>query len=121
MIANIEDILQEIYKLDNSINAISQRISEVTEILKAQYSEASSTMKESQNYLLSGIQKSTKNKNYLITSKGIEVVGEEEITPVSVFLDNVIQFAHEPNRKIAVLKDLVKHLQKIYEMINNIS
>jgi hypothetical protein len=36
-----------------------------------------------------------------------------------VFLDAVIQFANDPNRKIIVLKELVKHLQKMNETASN--
>jgi hypothetical protein len=119
MVLDIDSILQKISELDNTINALNQKISEVTEILKEQYLRASLTMKENQNYLLSGIQKSPNTKNYIVTTKGVEVVGEEEITPISAFLDNVIQFANEPNRRIGVIKELVKHLQKMSEMITS--
>jgi hypothetical protein len=74
-------------------------------------------MTENQNYLLSAIQTGPITKNYLLTAKGIEVVGEEKITSISVFLDDVIQLANEPNRKIEVIKQLVKYLQNIDEMI----
>ena len=76
-------------------------------------------MSPNQNYLLSGIQKSPSPKNYIITNRGIEVVGEQEITPVTAFLDTVIQYANEPSRKIIVLKELLKHLQKMNEMTPN--
>jgi hypothetical protein len=109
-------ILQQINELDMMIVAINQRISEITEKIKEQYLLSSSSMSSNQNYLLSGIQKSPNPKNYIITNKGIEVVGEQEITPVSAFLDAVVQFANEPNRKIIVLKELLKHLQKMNEM-----
>jgi hypothetical protein len=119
MVLDIDSILQKINELDNTINALNQKISEVTEILKEQYLSASLTMKENQNYLLSGIQKSPNTKNYIVTTKGVEVVGEEEITPIFAFLDNVIQFANDPNRRIGVIKELVKHLQKMSEMITS--
>jgi hypothetical protein len=116
MAADMKYILQQINELDIMIEAINQRILEIMEKIKEQYLLSSSAMSSNQNYLLSGIQKSPNPKNYIITNKGIEVVGEQEITPVSAFLDAVVQFANEPNRKIIVLKELLKHLQKMNEM-----
>jgi hypothetical protein len=119
MVTDIERIFQQINELDAMIEVINQRILELTEKVKKRYLVSSSTMAVNQNYLLSGIQRSPSPKNYIITTKGIEVVGEQEITPVSVFLDGVIQFAAEPNRKIEVLKELIKHLQKMNDMAPN--
>jgi hypothetical protein len=115
MTAGIEHILGQITELDLMVEAINKKISKISEEIKTQFSLSRSGMSVNQNYLLSGIQRSPNPKNYIVTSKGIEVVGEQEITPVSVFLDAVIQFANEPNRKIIVLKELVKHLQKMNE------
>ena len=119
MVTDTERIFQQINELDAMIEVINQRILELTEKVKERYLVSSSTMAVNQNYLLSGIQRSPSPKNYIITIKGIEVVGEQEITPVSVFLDGVIQFATEPNRKIEVLKELIKHLQKMNDMAPN--
>ena len=119
MTAGIEQILRQITELDLMVEVINQKISKISEEIKIQFSLSSSGMPVNQNYLLSGIQRSPNPKNYIVTSKGIEVVGEQEITPVSVFLDAVIQFANEPNRKIIVLKELVKHLQKMNETASN--
>lgn len=119
MVTDTELIFQQINELDAMIEVINQRILELTEKVKERYLMSSSTMAVNQNYLLSGIQRSPSPKNYIITTKGIEVVGEQEITPVSVFLDGVIQFAMEPNRKIEVLKELIKHLQKMNDMAPN--
>lgn len=119
MVTDTEHIFQQINELDAMIEVINQRILELTEKVKERYRVSSSTMAVNQNYLLSGIQRSPSPKNYIITSRGIEVVGEQEITPVSVFLDGVIQFANEPNRKIVVLKELIKHLQKMNDMAPN--
>lgn len=119
MTVDTSDILQQISELDEMIEIINQRISIITEKVREQYLLTSSTMSSSQNYLLSGIQKSPSPKNYIITNRGIEVVGEQEITPVSEFLDTVIQYANEPSRKIMVLKELLKHLQKMNEMTPN--
>jgi hypothetical protein len=119
MTAGIEHILEQITELDSMVEDINQKISKISEEIKTQFSLSSSGMSVNQNYLLSGIQRSPNPKNYIVTSKGIEVVGEQEITPVSVFLDAVIQFANDPNRKIIVLKELVKHLQKMNETASN--
>lgn len=119
MTAGIEHILGKITELDSMLEDINQKISKISEEIKTQFSLSSSGMSVNQNYLLSGIQRSPNPKNYIVTSKGIEVVGEQEITPVSVFLDAVIQFANDPNRKIIVLKELVKHLQKMNETASN--
>jgi hypothetical protein len=119
MTVDTGDILQQISELDEMIEIINQRISIITEKVREQYLLTSSTMSSSQNYLLSGIQKSPSSKNYIITNRGIEVVGEQEITPVSTFLDTVIQYANEPSRKIMILKELLKHLQKMNEMTPN--
>jgi hypothetical protein len=116
---DIGGIAQRINEIDNEIKKIEQKITQITETLKEQYFKASSAMTENQNYLLSGIQTGPITKNYLLTAKGIEVVGEEKITSISVFLDDVIQLANEPNRKIEVIKQLVKYLQNINEMITN--
>jgi hypothetical protein len=114
---DIGGIAQRINEIDNEIKKIEQKITQITETLKEQYFKASSGMTENQNYLLSAIQTGPITKNYLLTAKGIEVVGEEKITSISVFLDDVIQLANEPNRKIEVIKQLVKYLQNIDEMI----
>jgi hypothetical protein len=119
MTAGIEHILGQITELDSMLEDINQKISKISEEIKTEFSVSSSGMSVNQNYLLSGIQRSPNPKNYIVTSKGIEVVGEQEITPVSVFLDAVIQFANDPNRKIIVLKELVKHLQKMNETASN--
>ena len=119
MTAGIEHILGQITELDSMLEDINQKISKISEEIKTQFSLSSSGMSVNQNYLLSGIQRSPNPKNYIVTSKGIEVVGEQEITPVSVFLDAVIQFANDPKRKIIVLKELVKHLQKMNETASN--
>jgi hypothetical protein len=115
MTTGIEHIIEQLNELDLTIEALNQKISKVSEIVKEQFSVSSSAMSANQNYLLSGIQRSPNAKNYIVTNRGIEVVGEQDITPVSVFLDAVIQFANDPSRKIIVLKELIKHLQKMNE------
>jgi hypothetical protein len=119
MTAGTGDIFQQINELDEMIEIINHRISLITEEVIKKFLETTSTMSPNQNYLLSGIQKSPSPKNYIITNRGIEVVGEQEITPVSAFMDTVIQYANEPSRKIIVLKELLKHLQKMNEMTPN--
>ena len=112
----VEDIVRDISELAEEINTIEQQISYQTEILKELFVKASSAMKESQNYLLAGIQIAPISKSYLLTFKGIEVVGEEVIT-IPEFIENVVRFANYPNRKIEVLKELATHLQKINQMV----
>lgn len=112
----VEDIVRDISELAEEINTIEQQISYQTEILKELFVKASSAMKESQNYLLAGIQIAPISKSYLLTFRGIEVVGEEVI-PISEFIENVVRFANYPNRKIEVLKELATHLQKINQMV----
>ena len=116
-VIDIGGIAQDITEVEKEINKIEQKITDIKETLKELYFKASLAMTENQNYLLAGIQTGPMTKNYLLTTKGIEVVGEEKITPISVFLDDVIQLANEPNRKIKVLKQLVEYLQNINEMI----
>ncbi len=116
MTEDVSHISQQVNELDIMIEAINQKILEIIEKIKEKYVLSSAMMSTHQNYLLSGIQSSPSPKNYIITNRGIEVVGEQEITPIPTFLDAVIQFANEPNRKIMILKELLKHLQKINEM-----
>ena len=112
----LEDFIQEISELGNKINTIEQQITDQTEILKELFVRSSSAMKESQNYLLAGIQAGPISKSYLLTFRGIEVVGEEVI-PIPEFIENVVRFANYPNKKIEVLKELATHLQKIDQSV----
>jgi hypothetical protein len=118
-ITDLDDITQSLNELDNRINAIKEDIIEITEMLKVQYHKASLSMKENQNYFLSGIQTSPANKHYIITHRGIEVVADGQITSTSLFLDNVMQFADTRIRKIEVLKELYNHIKRINEMITD--
>jgi hypothetical protein len=117
-IIDLDGITQRLNELDNKINAVKEDIIGMTEMLKVQYQKASLAMKENQNYFLSGIQTSPADKHYIITHKGIEVVADSQITPISQFLDNVIEFADMRIRKIEVLKELHDHIKRINEMIN---
>ena len=111
------DCIQPINDLIDSISLLEQEITNETEIIKEHYRKASSAMKETQNYFLNGIQDGQPAKSYLLTCKGIEVLGEEVIS-IDMFIDNVLRFANYPKRKIEVMKDLAMHLQKISQMIS---
>jgi hypothetical protein len=103
--------------LIDSMSLLEQKITNKTEIIKEHYRKASFAMKETQNYFLNGIQDGQPVKSYLLTCKGIEVLGEEVIS-IDMFIDNVLRFANYPKRKIEVMKDLAMHLQKISQMIS---
>jgi hypothetical protein len=111
------DCIQRINDLIDSMSLLEQKITNETEIIKEHYRKASSAMKETQNYFLNGIQDGQPVKSYLLTCKGIEVLGEEVIS-IDMFIDNVLRFANYPKRKIEVMKDLAMHLQKISQMIS---
>jgi hypothetical protein len=87
------DCLQRINELINIISAIEQEIINETEIIKEHFIKASIAMTDIQNYFLSGIQAGPLAKSYIITCKGIEVLGEEVI-PIPIFIDNVLRFAN---------------------------
>lgn len=111
------DCVQRINDLIDSMSLLEQKIANETEIIKEHYRKASSAMKQTQNYFLNGIEDGQPAKSYLLTCKGIEVLGEEVIS-IEIFIDNVLRFANYPKRKIEVLKDLAMHLQKISQMIS---
>jgi phage shock protein A len=112
----IADYSIQINDLIASMSLLEQKISNETKIIKEHYRKASSAMKETQNYFLNGIQDGQPAKSYLLTCRGIEVLGEEVIS-IDIFIDNVLNFAIYPKKKIEALKDLAIHLQKIYQMI----
>lgn len=112
----IQDVLNQISELNDKMKIIEEEIKVQTEILKELFSKFSLSMKESQNYLLTGIQIAPVSKSYLVTFRGIEVLGEETI-PIPTFIDNVIRFANYPKRKIEVLKELAIHLDGLRSMI----
>jgi activator of 2-hydroxyglutaryl-CoA dehydratase len=114
----VGNVIQEINELVNKISRIEEQITDKTKLLKDFFTKASSAMTEKQNYLLTGIQVGSVTKPYLLTSRGIEVVEEEEVIPISTFVDNVIRFANYPNKKIEVLKELATHLEKINQMVD---
>ena len=103
--------------LIDSMSLLEKKITNETKIIKEYYSKASSAMKETQNYFLNGIQDGQPAKSYLLTCRGIEVLGEEVIS-IDIFIDNVLRFANEHSRQIQVLKELAMHLQKVNEMLD---
>ena len=114
--SEIQDVLRQVSELNNKIKTIEEEIGIQTEILKDLFLEFSVLMKESQNYLLTGIQMAPVSKSYLVTFRGIEVLGEETI-PIPIFIDNVMRFANYPKRKIEVLKELAIHLERLRAII----
>lgn len=112
----IQDVLNQISELNDKMKIIEEEIKVQTEILIELFSKFSLSMKESQNYLLTGIQTAPVSKSYLVTFRGIEVLGEETI-PIPTFIDNVIRFANYPKRRIEVLKELAIHLDGLRSMI----
>lgn len=107
--------VERIENLVDKMKAIEVEIEGVIKLLEQDYVEASSSMSDSQNYFLNGIQAAQVAKSYLLTKRGIEVLGEEVI-PIPIFIDNVIRFANYPKRKIEVMLALANHLKKLYEL-----
>jgi hypothetical protein len=110
------DIMEGINRLVERMKLMEENIEKETESLKQEYIKASNSMPESQNYFLNGIQAAHIAKSYLMTRRGIEVLGEDVI-PIPTFIDSVIQFANYPKRKIEVMVSLAKHLEKINELV----
>jgi hypothetical protein len=116
----ISELLECINELTKKINQIENDIQNATGLVIKEYRITTEKMDENQSYFLSGIQYGIPGKSYLLTSKGIEVLGEETIE-IGEFINLVINYANNPTRKIEVLKELVTHLQKFLESINNTS
>ena len=114
----IDESMIRINKLIGKMGVIEQEITNETEILKGLYINASSAMTDVHNYFLSGVEAAPAQKSYLLTSKGIEVLGEDVI-PISAFIDNVIRFANSSEKKIEVLFNLIMHLKKIYQLVSS--
>jgi hypothetical protein len=110
------DIMEGINRLVERMKLMEEDIEKETESLKQEYIKASNSMPGSQNYFLNGIQAAHVAKSYLMTRRGIEVLGEDVI-PIPTFIDSVIQFANYPKRKIEVMVFLAKHLEKINELV----
>jgi len=115
---SIDESMLRINNLIDRMGVIELEITNETEVLKREYINASSSMGEAHNYFLSGVDAAPSQKSYLLTSRGIEVLGEDVI-PISAFIDNVIRFANSPKKKIEVLYNLITHLKKIYQMISS--
>lgn len=113
----ISELLECINELTNKINQIENDIQNATGIVVKEYRITSEKMDENQSYFLSGIQYGIPGKSYLLTSKGIEVLGEETLE-IGEFINQVINYANNPSRKIEVLKDLATHLQKFLESVD---
>lgn len=116
MVSMTVDIMEGINRLVERMKLMEEDIEKETESLKQEYIKASNSMPESQNYFLNGIQAAHIAKSYLMTRRGIEVLGEDVI-PIPTFIDSVIQFANYPKRKIEVMVALAKHLEKINELV----
>jgi hypothetical protein len=116
----ISELFECINELTKKIDQIENDIHNASSIVIKEYKNTSEKMIENQSYFLSGIQYGIPGKSYLLTSKGIEVLGEETIE-ICVFINDVINYANNPTRKIEVLKDLATHLQKFLESKNNTS
>ncbi|MGB7955280.1 MAG: hypothetical protein WCF23_14975 [Candidatus Nitrosopolaris sp.] len=114
----IDESMLRINKLIDKMSAMEQEIANETEILKERYINASSAMGDAHNYFLSGVESAPSQKSYLLTSRGIEVLGEEVI-PISAFIDNVVRYAISPKNKIEVLYNLVTHLKKLDQMLSS--
>lgn len=114
----IDESMLRINKLIDKMSAMELEIANETEILKEQYINASSAMGDAHNYFLSGVESAPSQKSYLLTSRGIEVLGEEVI-PISAFIDNVVRYAISPKNKIEVLYNLVTHLKKLDQMLSS--
>ena len=114
----IDESMLRINQLIDKMSAMEQEIANETEILKEQYINASSAMGDAHNYFLSGVESAPSQKSYLLTSRGIEVLGEEVI-PISAFIDNVVRYAVSPKNKIEVLYNLVTHLKKLDQMLSS--
>jgi hypothetical protein len=104
------DCVKRVNELVKRMGILEESIAVETKYIKEVYTRASKAMSVSQHYFLNGVQASPVTKSYLLTKKGIEVVGEEAI-PISTFIDEALNFANYPKKKIEVLMVLAKHLE----------
>ena len=114
----ISELFASISELTEKIDQIEKDIQQDTNKVIEEYKSISEKMNKNHSYFLSGIHFGLPGKSYLLTSKGIEVLGEE-IIEISKFINDVINFANNPKRKIEILRDLVTHLHKSIETIND--
>ena len=111
-------LIHDINQLTKKIDIIEEDIKNTTKKIINDYKMISSDMNQNQSYFLSGVQSRMPAKSYLLTYKGIEVLGEEVID-IEEFINEVITFANNPKRKIEVIRDLVTHLDKISDAVKN--
>ena len=102
--------VKRVNELVKRMSILEENIAVEIEYIKEVYSKASKSMSDSQHYFLNGVQASPVTKSYLLTKKGIEVVGEEAV-PISAFIDQALNFANYPKKRIEVLMTLAKHLE----------
>ncbi|MGZ8886721.1 MAG: hypothetical protein ACXW1A_00425, partial [Nitrososphaeraceae archaeon] len=88
----ISELFECINELTNKIDQIENDIHNASIIAIKEYRNTSEKMIENQSHFLSGIQYGIPGKSYLLTSKGIEVLGEETIE-IGVFINDVINYA----------------------------
>ena len=112
----VEEITEKISHLVDALNKLELEIAIATDVMKEYYVRASHAMPDGMSYFLNGVQTGSVIKSYLLTSRGIEVPGEE-IMQIPEFIDSVLRFANYPKRKIEVLSDLLTHLEGIHLMI----
>ena len=93
------ECVKRVNELVKRMGQLEENIAVEIEYVKEVYSKASRAMSESQHYFLNGVQASPVTKSYLLTKKGIEVVGEEAI-PISAFIDQALDFANYPKRRL---------------------
>ncbi len=112
----VEEITEKISHLVDALNKLELEIAIATDVMKEYYVRASHAMPDGKSYFLNGVQTGSVIKSYLLTSRGIEVPGEE-VMQIAEFIDSVLRFANYPKRKIEVLSDLLTHLEAIHLMI----
>ncbi len=83
------ECVKRVNELVKGMSLLEERIAVETKYIKEVYVKASKSMSVSQHYFLNGVQASPVSKSYLLTKKGIEVVGEEAI-PIPAFIDEVL-------------------------------
>lgn len=112
----LDELQIRINSLQNKVKDLEIEIIKETEKVKELLKQASQLMSKNQSYFLIGIQPGPNSKSYLLTFNGIEVLGEEVI-PIDIFIDNVIDYAKFPKKQISILQELVNHLYQINEMM----
>lgn len=93
------ECVKRVNELVKRMSVLEDSIAVETEYIKEVYAKASKSMSESQHYFLNGVQASPVAKSYLLTKKGIEVVGEDAI-PISTFINEVLNFATYPKKRL---------------------